>query len=139
MRILQNKKIPVYGRGKNVREWLYVEDCAEGILQILEKGKLGEVYNLGSNQERQNIEVAKTILKIFRKNEGLIGFVKDRPGHDFRYSLNSRKIYRDTGWHAAIAFQMGLEKTAQWCREHRDWLFNHGKNVSRMYDNIYGF
>lgn len=139
LRILQNKKIPVYGRGKNVREWLYVEDCAEGILQILEKGKLGEVYNLGSNQERQNIEAAKTILKIFRKNEGLIGFVKDRPGHDFRYSLNSRKIYRDTGWHAGIGFQMGLEKTAQWCREHRDWLFNHGKNVSRMYDNIYGF
>lgn len=122
LKILKGEKIPVYGDGKNIREWLYVADCAKGILQILEKGKVGQIYNLGSGQERRNIEVVKEILKILNKSEKLVEFVGDRPGHDFRYRLNSEKVYKEIGWKAKIKIEEGLKKTVNWYIKHKDWI-----------------
>jgi dTDP-glucose 4,6-dehydratase len=124
LKILRNEKIPVYADGKNVREWLYVEDCAEGILEILEKGKIGEVYNLGSQQEIRNIEVVKLLLKILNKDKKMIEFVKDRPGHDLRYSLDSSKIFKEIGWRAKMNFESGIKLTILWSLEHKNWLLS---------------
>ena len=122
LKILKNKKIPIYADGKNVREWLYVEDCAQGILQILEKGKIGEIYNLGSQEEKQNIEVVKMILKILKRDQNLIEFVEDRPGHDIRYSLDSAKVFSEIGWRPKLKFEDGLRITVQWGLKHKGWL-----------------
>lgn len=129
LKIFTNKKIPVYAKGKNAREWLYVEDCAAGIIKVLEKGALGEIYNIGSNQEKQNIEVVNSLLRIFKKDKTNIEFVKDRPGHDFRYKLNSAKIRKETGWVAQVKFEDGLNRTVHWSLRHKDWLLSKcGKN-----------
>jgi dTDP-glucose 4,6-dehydratase len=133
LRILRGEKIPVYAQGKNVREWLYVEDSAAGILDILEKGKLGEVYNLGSGQEKQNIDVVKGILAILKADESRIEFVKDRPGHDIRYKLNSQKIRVELGWEAKVKFEQGLEKTVEWCVLNKDWLLGKWKKIAPLY------
>ena len=110
---LQNKKIPVYAQGLNRREWLYVADCVAAIALILEKGKIGEIYNVGSGVEKRNIDVARSILKMLGKSENLIQFVKDRPGHDFRYALDSPKIQK-LGWKPRVDFYEGLRKTVKW-------------------------
>ena len=133
LKILRNEKIPVYGNGKNVREWLYVGDCAKAILKVLEKGRVGEIYNIGSNQEKQNIEVVKDILKILNKDNNFISFVKDRPGHDIRYRLNSRKISGETGWKPEVNFQEGLRYTVYWYLKNKDWLLNKWKNIAYLY------
>ncbi|MCX5704293.1 MAG: GDP-mannose 4,6-dehydratase [Candidatus Omnitrophica bacterium] len=135
LKILRNEKIPVYAKGKNVREWLFVDDCAQGILKILEKGKVGEVYNIGSNQEKQNIEVAKTLVKILDADKRLISFVKDRPGHDIRYRLNCRKIREEIGFRPRTGFDEGLRRTIYWCVNHKDWLFSKWSNIARIYKN----
>ena len=95
LKALNDEPIPVYGAGENIREWLFVSDCAEAVFEIIEKGKPGEIYNVGSGEERRNIDVVRSILQLLNKPEDLITFVKDRPGHDFRYSLNTEKIERD--------------------------------------------
>lgn len=131
---LKKKKIPVYGKGLNVREWLYVSDCAEAIFAVLEKGKIGQVYNIGSGHEKRNIDLVKLICEMLDEIEplnsyksriktykSLIGFVKDRPGHDFRYSLNSKKIYKQLGWRAKTKFEYSLEKTVRWFVENKKW------------------
>ncbi|MCD6093869.1 MAG: dTDP-glucose 4,6-dehydratase [Candidatus Omnitrophica bacterium] len=110
---LQNKKIPVYAQGLNKREWLYVADCVAAIALILEKGKIGEIYNVGSGVEKRNIDVARSILRMLGKSENLIQFVKDRPGHDFRYALDSPKIQK-LGWKPKVDFYEGLRKTVKW-------------------------
>lgn len=110
---LQNKKVPVYAKGLNKREWLYVSDCTKAIALVMEKGKIGEIYNVGSGIEKRNIDVAKNILKIRGKPESLIQFVKDRPGHDFRYALDSSKI-RKLSWQPEKDFKQGLENTVRW-------------------------
>ncbi|MCX5709039.1 MAG: dTDP-glucose 4,6-dehydratase [Candidatus Omnitrophica bacterium] len=133
LKILRGEKIPVYAQGKNVREWLYVEDSAAGIFEILEKGKIGEVYNLGSGQEKQNIEVVKGILEILKADESRIEFVKDRPGHDIRYKLNSQKIRVELGWEAKVKFEQGLEKTVEWCASNKDWLLGKWKKIAPLY------
>ena len=120
-RVMDNKPAPLYAKGENIREWLYVEDCATGIYAVLEKGRVGEIYNLGSGQERRNIDVAKKILSFLEKPANLIEFVKDRPGHDFRYSLNSDKIKNALGFKAETEFEIGLEKTIQWYVENEWW------------------
>jgi dTDP-glucose 4,6-dehydratase len=125
MKALRGQKIPVYGRGENIREWLYVSDCANAILLILEKGKIGEVYNVGSGQEKRNIEVVRKILKILGKPQGLIKFVKDRPGHDFRYSLNSGKIKNELGWKPKVKFENGLQNTLDWHLKNEGWINRH--------------
>ncbi|MEW6162045.1 MAG: dTDP-glucose 4,6-dehydratase [Nitrospirota bacterium] len=120
-RAIDNKPVPVYAKGKNVREWLYVEDCVSGTYAVLEKGKIGEIYNLGSGQERRNIDVVRRILFILGKSESLIEFVQDRPGHDFRYSLNSEKIKNELGFEAETGFYEGLEKTIRWYVDNEWW------------------
>lgn len=133
LKILRREKVPVYGNGKNMREWLYVEDCAEGILQILEKGGTGEIYNLGSGEERQNIEVVKMILEILKKKQNMMEFVKDRPGHDIRYSLSSQKVFNEIGWQPNIKFKDGVRFTIQWCLAHKNWLLIKWQNISGLY------
>jgi dTDP-glucose 4,6-dehydratase len=124
LKILKNEKIPVYAQGKNIREWLYVGDCAKAILLILEKGKIGGIYNLGSQEERKNIEVVKAIIEILNKTQNWIEFVKDRPGHDVRYRLNFDKVFHEIGWHPKLKFKDGLKLTVQWYLKHKDWLLN---------------
>ena len=137
LKALQDEKIPVYGDGSNVREWLYVEDCAEGIMAAIEKGKPGEIYNIGSKEEKQNIEVAKAILKLLGKGEDLIEFVKDRPGHDFRYSLDTTKANKELGWEAKTSFDEGLKKTIEWYIEHLKWAQDKVAYLNDYWKRVY--
>ncbi|MDH5482493.1 MAG: dTDP-glucose 4,6-dehydratase [Candidatus Bathyarchaeota archaeon] len=117
---LSNKAIPIYGTGENIRDWIYVEDNCEAIDWVLHKGKLGEVYNIAANQEFKNVDVIRTILKLTRKPESLIEYVKDRPGHDLRYSLNTKKI-REIGWIPKTIFNDGIKKTIDWYMRNTQW------------------
>ncbi len=121
LKALHDEPIPVYGTGENVREWLFVSDCAEAVFRIIEKGKPGEIYNVGSGEERRNIDVVRAVLDVLGKSEDLIEFVQDRPGHDFRYSLNTQKIEREIGWKAKVKFEEGIEETVKWYMENVDW------------------
>ncbi len=116
---LQNKRVPVYARGQNVREWLYVDDCAEAVYSVMQKGKPGEIYNIGSAQEKRNIEVVKEILNILDKPQSLIEFVKDRPGHDIRYALDFRKI-KKLGWSPKVNFKSGIKQVVSWYMNHKN-------------------
>lgn len=122
LKAMNNERIPVYGTGKNVREWLFVSDCADAIFKILEEGSIGGIYNVGSGEEKSNIEVVKTILKFMDKSEDLIEFTKDRLGHDFRYRLNSDKIRKELGWRDKVFFDKGIEKTLKWYIENMKWV-----------------
>jgi len=133
----ENKKIPVYGTGKNIREWLYLSDGVEGIFQILEKGKVGETYNLGSGIEKENIEVVKETLTILKKPLELIEFIRDRPGHDFRYALATEKIKRELGWEAKTNFATGLEKTITWYLNNYQWLKTKAAAAKRYFRKAY--
>ena len=112
--ILKGGKVPVYAKGQNVREWLYVDDCARGIMQIIKKGKIGEIYNLGSGIESKNLDTVKLILKYLGVSQTRFEFVKDRPGHDIRYSLNSSKAKKGLGWRPQVSFKEGLRRTVNW-------------------------
>lgn len=124
LRASQNQRVPVYARGENTREWLFVSDCIKAILLVLEKGRTGEVYNIGSGQEKKNIEVVKAILKKLSIPQSRIEFVKDRPGHDLRYSLHSDKMKR-LGWNAQVNFKEGINRTVDWYACHKAWLRKH--------------
>jgi len=137
IKALNDEPIPVYGKGLNVREWLYVEDCAEAIYALIKNGKAGNVYNIGSGFEKTNIDVVRTILRILGKPESLIKFVKDRPGHDWRYSLDTKKITTDTGWRAKTDFQNGVERTIDWYLTHKDWLFKKAKHLKAYWARVY--
>lgn len=134
---LRDEPIPIYGDGSNIREWLYVEDCAEAILTIIEKGKVGEIYNVGSGIEKRNLEVVKTVLEILNKSEELISFVRDRPGHDYRYSVNTEKIEKELGWKAKTSFEKGLEKTVKWYVENKEWLFQKVEELKDYWKKVY--
>ena len=134
---LKEEPIPVYGQGLNIREWLYVEDCAEAIFQIMEKSEIGEVYNVGSGIEKRNIEVVKSILSLLGKSENLITFVKDRPGHDYRYSVSTEKIKNELGWSAKTSFEVGLEKTVKWYVDNIDWLENKLTKLRKYWKKVY--
>jgi len=130
LKALQEQEIPVYGDGKNVRDWLFVDDHVKALLAVLEKGKLGETYNVGGNTEKQNIEVVKTICSILddvkpRKGQTnyseLISFVKDRPGHDWRYAIDASKIQKELGWKPQETFDTGIKKTIEWYFDNIDW------------------
>lgn len=112
-RALKGQSVPVYGKGHQIREWLHVADCAQGIFLVLEKGKIGEIYNIGSCFEQRNIDTVKMILKLVAKKENLIRFVPDRPGHDFRYSVDCTKIGK-LGWRPKVSFEEGLKSTVAW-------------------------
>ena len=121
MNAYENKKLPVYGDGLNVRDWIHVEDHCRGIWSVFSKGRIGEVYNLGGNSERTNIEIVKGILRILDKPESLIEYVKDRPGHDRRYAIDSSKIKNELGWEPLKEFESGLEETIKWYLNNLEW------------------
>lgn len=121
---LNDKPLPVYGDGKNVRDWLYVEDHCSAICRVLDKGTPGEVYNIGGNNEKENIEIVKLILQELDKPESLINYVKDRPGHDRRYAIDARKMKEELGWEPQYQFEDGIKKTIRWYLDNPEWLKN---------------
>ncbi|QWG53189.1 dTDP-glucose 4,6-dehydratase [Bacillus mycoides] len=121
---LSDKQLPVYGDGLNVRDWLHVEDHCQAIDLVLHNGKNGEVYNVGGNNERTNIEIIKTILKALDKPESLIKYVTDRPGHDRRYAIDATKLREELGWSPKYNFDTGIEQTIKWYLENQDWWKN---------------
>ena len=132
--VLNDKPIPVYGTGDNVRDWLYVEDHCSAIDLIIRNGKVGEVYNIGGHNEKTNLEVVKTIIYGLEKSEELITFVKDRAGHDRRYAIDPTKIHNELGWLPETKFEDGIAKTITWYLEHRSWWEN---IISGEYQNYY--
>ena len=139
--ILKGKPLPIYARGKNSREWIHVSDHCKALLKIFNNGKIGESYNVGTNENLRNIDIAKLLLKL-AKTKSLkinkkvkIKFVKDRPGHDFRYALDSKKIFKNLGWKAKISLNEGLSQTFDWYMNHRTFF----KSVSKkLYENRLG-
>lgn len=123
-RALNDESLPVYGKGKNVRDWLYVGDHCTAIDLILHKGKVGEVYNIGGHNEKTNLEVVKTILKELEKPESLITYVKDRAGHDMRYAIDPSKTRRELGWEPTTLFEEGIKMTIKWYLDNRSWWEN---------------
>ncbi len=117
----EDKKLPIYGDGLNIRDWLHVEDHCNAIDLVLHKGEIGEVYNIGGNNEKKNIEIVKLILEITNKPEELIRYVKDRPGHDRRYAIDSSKIQQELGWKLKYTFEEGLQETIDWYLDNKDW------------------
>ncbi len=118
---LNDKSLPVYGNGLNVRDWLYVEDHCSAIDLIIHKGRVGEVYNVGGHNEKANIDIVKTILKILDKPESLITYVTDRKGHDMRYAIDPTKIHSELGWLPQTKFEDGIVKTVNWYLNNREW------------------
>jgi dTDP-glucose 4,6-dehydratase len=129
-----DKDLPVYGDGKNVRDWIYVEDHCRGIVTVAEKGKTGEAYNMGGDAEKENIEIVRLILGSLGKTESLIRYVKDRPGHDFRYAMDFSKIEGDLGWRPEVDFATGMGRTIQWYLDNKPWW---EKILSGDYQNYY--
>ena len=119
---LEDKSLPVYGDGKNIRDWLHVYDHCTAIDLVLHKGKIGEVYNIGGNNEKQNIEIVKLILDNLNKPETLIEYVKDRPGHDQRYAIDSSKIQKELGWKPKYTFETGIKETIKWYLNNLEWI-----------------
>lgn len=131
---LNDKELPVYGKGENVRDWLYVEDHCAAIDRILQQGRLGEVYNIGGHNERTNLQVVKTILRELGKSEELIRYVQDRPGHDMRYAIDPAKIKAELGWEPTTTFEDGIKKTICWYLDNRAWW---ERILSGEYRNYY--
>ena len=124
-----NQKIPIYGTGKNIRDWIHVNDHCNAIIDVLHKGKTGESYNISANNEIDNITIVKKILSLMDKSEELIEFVEDRPGHDFRYSLDSSKIRNSLNWSSKINFDKGIQNTIDWYLQNPEWWKNIEKNT----------
>ena len=131
---LNDKPLPVYGKGENVRDWLYVEDHCRAIDLIIHKGKVGEVYNIGGHNEKTNLDVVKTVIRELGKSEDLIEYVTDRPGHDMRYAIDPTKIHNELGWLPETKFDDGIKKTIQWYLDNRPWWEN---IISGEYRNYY--
>jgi dTDP-glucose 4,6-dehydratase len=146
--IRNNKPLPVYGKGLNVRDWLYVEDHARAIDLIYHKGVDGQTYNIGGNNERQNIDIVKTLCRImdqklgrvFGESEKLITYVTDRAGHDFRYAIDATKLQKDLGWSPEVKFDEGFEKTVDWYLNNQTWLdeVTSGQYLN-YYENMYHY
>lgn len=139
-RALADQQLPVYGKGENIRDWLYVKDHCSAIDLIIHDGRVGEVYNIGGHNERANIDVVKAILRELNKPDSLITYVTDRPGHDMRYAIDPSKIHHELGWLPETLFEDGIKKTILWYLEHKDWWENiisgdYRQYYERMYDN----
>lgn len=137
---LNNKPLPVYGKGENIRDWLYVEDHCRAIDMIIHNGKTGEIYNIGGHNERTNLEVVRTILRELGKSDDLIHYVTDRPGHDRRYGIDPAKISKELGWEPVTSFDEGIRKTVRWYLDNRAWWENilsgeYQNYYKKMYDN----
>ena len=138
-RALANEPLPVYGTGENVRDWLYVEDHCAAIDLILRHGRIGEVYNVGGHNERTNLEVVKTILKVLNKPESLIRYVKDRPGHDMRYAIDPTKLENELGWKSEYNFDTGIRQTIEWYLNNKEWWQNIiSGEYTKYFDKMYG-
>ncbi|WP_187115485.1 dTDP-glucose 4,6-dehydratase [Turicibacter sanguinis] len=133
-RALNDEKLPVYGNGENVRDWLHVYDHCAAIDLILHKGRVGEVYNVGGHNERTNLEVVRTILKALGKSEDLITYVTDRPGHDLRYAIDPQKLENELGWKPTYNFDTGIAQTIQWYLDNKQWWEN---IISGEYQNYF--
>lgn len=139
---LERRPIPVYGKGENIRDWLYVDDHADALLTVIEKGAIGETYNVGGNNEQRNIDLVMSICRLMDElrpgkepHAELIGFVKDRPGHDLRYAIDASKIARDLGWRPATNGDEGLRRTVTWYIENRWWweaIRQRGHSTARL-------
>ena len=130
---LEGKPLPVYGDGMQIRDWLYVDDHCRAIRAVLDKGRPGEVYNIGGSRALPNIEVVKRILAATGRDESLIRYVTDRPGHDRRYALTSEKLERETGWKPRVDFEEGLAGTVRWYRENEAWVANDRSGAYREF------
>lgn len=139
MNALQNKRIPVYGDGSNIRNWIYVEDNCTAILNCFENGKIGETYNIATENEYTNIDLIKLILQIIGKSENLIEFITDRPAHDKRYSINANRIRTELDWEPIAEFEEGLSKTVEWYINNQIWLESLSKrtNFEEYYKTLY--
>lgn len=138
-RALADESIPVYGKGENVRDWLYVEDHCSAIDLVIRKGREGEVYNIGGHNEKTNLEVVKSILSYLGKPESLINYVTDRPGHDMRYAIDPAKIHNELGWLPATKFEDGIKKTIDWYLDNKDWWQNIiSGEYQNYFDTMYG-
>lgn len=144
--IIHNKPLPVYGKGENIRDWLYVEDHASAIDAIFHKGKRGEIYNIGGNNEWKNIDLVKLLCRLMDKkldredgtSAKLINYVTDRPGHDLRYAIDASKTISETGWRPSMTFEVGLEKTVDWYLTNQEWLANvTSGSYLKYYQNMY--
>ena len=134
-----DRPLPVYGDGQQVRDWLYVDDHCRGILAVLRKGREGEIYNIGGNRSLPNLDVVRQVLALTAKPESLIQYVTDRPGHDRRYALSSEKLMRETGWAPAMDFETGLERTIAWYRANGEWVARVRSGAYReYYEKNYG-
>jgi dTDP-glucose 4,6-dehydratase len=135
---LHNKALPVYGDGMQIRDWLHVSDHCEAIDTVLHNGVNGEVYNIGGNNERANIEIVRLIIKSTEKKEDLITYVKDRPGHDRRYAIDNTKISTKLGWSPKYTFDVGMAETIQWYLDNTEWV-DHitSGDYQRFYENMY--
>jgi dTDP-glucose 4,6-dehydratase len=131
---LNNKKLPVYGDGMNVRDWIYVIDHNKAIDLVLNKGRIGEVYNIGASNEMPNIKIIKLILEYLKKSEDLIQYVKDRPGHDRRYAIDSSKIKNELAWKPCYSFETAIIETIEWYIKNKNWW---GRIISGEYQNYY--
>jgi dTDP-glucose 4,6-dehydratase len=130
---LEDRSLPVYGDGQQVRDWLYVEDHCRGILAVLRQGRDGEIYNIGGNRSLPNLEVVHQVLGLTGKPDSLIAYVKDRPGHDRRYALSSEKLMRETAWQPVMNFETGLARTIEWYRGNPAWLAHVRSGAYRTY------
>ncbi len=144
---LNHKELPVYGDGKQIRDWLYVEDHCRAIDLVMEKGKIGEVYNIGGHNEKENIYIVSKIIELLREmtgdeeiDESLIRHVKDRPGHDRRYAIDPSKIRNELGWEPSIPFDEGIKKTVEWYLNNREWMnrVTSGEYM-KYYERMYGW
>jgi len=134
-----DQSLPLYGDGGNVRDWLHVSDHVHALLTVLERGAPGEVYNIGGNNERTNLEITRLILRALGKPESLITFVTDRPGHDRRYAIEAEKIRRELGWTPQVDFADGIAQTVQWYLAHRQWWKEIKSGAYRdFYQRLYG-
>lgn len=135
---LSDKPLPVYGTGKNVRDWLYVEDHAKAIDMVTQNGKLGEIYNIGGHNEKQNIDIVNIILEQLNKSKDLIKYVEDRKGHDKRYAIDPTKIKNDLGWYPETCFADGIKKTIEWYLQNQEWMKNvTSGDYQKYYNEMY--
>lgn len=136
---MEDKELPLYGDGKNIRDWLHVKDHCRAIELVMSEGEKGEVYNIGGNNEKTNLEITEAILESLGKPKSLIKFVKDRPGHDRRYAIDSSKIQQELGWEPEYTFEEGIRETIQWYKDNEDWWQTIKAGEYRdYYEKMYG-